>query len=194
MCFTRSESLQKASWWAPLKCSARGCSSFCLCWVGSPGWDMGSPSPKVSNSTSHLGECCCLVLVECVAVAGLLEQEGEGMGSLNLIVSCGVPIRKQVRDMFPVTKCMRHISTPRALLGEAWRAAPQAHRKVWWAHFSSLMASSSRVCMVSSWTCCSLEVCAALADSAFLTAVVQITSASLVEAEWVASTSLMAAT
>ena len=47
--------------------------------------------------------------------------------------------------------------------------------------------------MVSRWVCHSLEVCTTLAASASLTAVVQVASTSLVEAEWVAFTSLMAA-
>ena len=51
-------------------------------------------------------------------VAGLLGWEGEEMGSLELIVSCGVAIRRPVRDMFPVNKCMGYISIPRASWGQ----------------------------------------------------------------------------
>ena len=47
--------------------------------------------------------------------------------------------------------------------------------------------------MVSRWVCHSLEVCATLAASASLTAVVHAASASLVEGEQAASASLMAA-
>ena len=111
MHFTRSESLWKASWQALLKCSARGSSSFHLHLGSSLGWDMGSPSPKGSNSTSHSGKCCCLALVDCIVVEDLLGWKGEGMGSLKLIVSCGAAIRRPVRDMFPVNKCMGYIST-----------------------------------------------------------------------------------
>ena len=52
----------------------------------------GFASPEGSNSASHPGKCCCLVPVECVAVAGLLGWEGEGMGSLDLIVSLEWPL------------------------------------------------------------------------------------------------------
>ena len=83
------------------------------------GWDMGSPSPEGSNSASHPGRCCHFVPVECVVVEGFLGQEGEGKGSLDLIVSCRAIIKRLVRDMFPVNKCMGYINTPRALLGQA---------------------------------------------------------------------------
>ena len=52
-------------------------------------------------------------------MAGLLEWEGEEMGSLELIGSCGAAVRRLVRDMFPVSKCMGYMSIPRALWGQA---------------------------------------------------------------------------
>ena len=54
-----------------------------------------------------------------MAVAVLLGWEGEKMGSLELIGSCGVAVRRPVRDMLPVSKCMGYMSIPRALLGQA---------------------------------------------------------------------------
>ena len=52
-------------------------------------------------------------------VVGLLGWEGEEMGSLELIGSCGVAIRRPVRDMLPVSKCMEYMSIPRASWGQA---------------------------------------------------------------------------
>ena len=48
-----------------------------------------------------------------------LGVEGEEMGSLELIGSCAAAIRRAVRDMLPVSKCMGYISIPRALWGQA---------------------------------------------------------------------------
>ena len=111
------------------KCSARGSSSLHL---------HGGSSLGQSGSASHPGECCHLALGECVAVVDLLGLQGEGMGSLNLMVSGKVSMRRLVRDMFPVSKCMGYISFPRASLGQAWRAPQQACRKDWWACFFHL--------------------------------------------------------
>ena len=111
-------------------------------------------------------------------VEGLLGWEGERRGYLELIFSCRVAIRRLVRDMLPVSKCMENISIPRALLGQALRTAPQACRKDRQECLSSSRASSSRVCMVSRWACHSLEVCATLAASASLTAVAWVACAS----------------
>ena len=47
------------------------------------------------------------------------------MGSLELIGRCGAAIRRPVRDMLPVSKCMGYMSIPRASLGQARRAGPQ---------------------------------------------------------------------
>ena len=54
-----------------------------------------------------------------MVVAGLLGQEGEKMGSLELIGSCRVVIRRPVKDMLPVSKCMGYMSIPRASWGQA---------------------------------------------------------------------------
>ena len=54
-----------------------------------------------------------------MVVTGLLGWEGEEMGSLELIGSCGAAIRRPVRDMLPVSKCVGYTSIPRALWGQA---------------------------------------------------------------------------
>ena len=83
------------------------------------GSDAGSPSLEWSNSALHLGKCCCLLPVGCVVMAGLLGWEGEEMGSLALIGSCGAAVKRPVRDMLPVSKCMGYMNIPRALWGQA---------------------------------------------------------------------------
>ena len=93
------------------------------------GCDVGL-SPDWSNPVLHPGEPCGhLVQVECDAMVGLAEWEGEGMGPLRLMVCCRVAIRRPVRDMFPVSNCMGYICMPRDSAGQAQRAALQAHRK-----------------------------------------------------------------
>ena len=72
-------------------------------------------SSKHSNSIS----CCCLLPVGCMAVVGLMGWEGEEMGSLELVGSSGAAIRRSVRDMLPVSKCMGYMSIPRASWGHA---------------------------------------------------------------------------
>ena len=182
MHWTRSESLQKASWQESPKCPTKGSSSLHLCRVGSLGQ---------STSTSCSGKLCHLALGECTVVADLLGWQEEGRGSLDLVVSGEIAVRRPGRDRIPVNKWRGYISFPRASLGQAWRAAPQAHREDWWECFSTSWASSSTFCMAS-WCChYSFEACTALAASTFLTLVAWITSALLVEAEWAASTFLM---
>ena len=75
--------------------------------------------------------CGHLVLAECATIVGLVEQEGEGMGSLRLMVCCQAAVRRPVRDMFPISNCMGYISIPRDSAGQAQRATLQAHRKDW---------------------------------------------------------------
>ena len=54
-----------------------------------------------------------------MVVAGLLGWKGEEMGSPELIGSFGAAVKRLVRDMLPVSKCMGYMSIPRALLGQA---------------------------------------------------------------------------
>ena len=108
--WTRSESLQKASWQSP-KCPARDLplSAF-----------VGGGSLGQSTSASCSGEQSCLALGECIAVVDLLGQQGEGMVSLDLTVSDEVAVRRPGRDRLPVNKWGGYISFPRAPLGQVW--------------------------------------------------------------------------
>ena len=95
----------------------RGSSSLCLCGVGSQGC-------SVSGSCS--GDQHCLALGKGTIGAGLLGQWGEVTGFLNLAVKGEVTIRGLGRDGLPINRWRGFISFTRALLGQAWRATPQA--------------------------------------------------------------------
>ena len=59
-------------------------------------------------------------------MGGLVEQEGEGIGPLRLVICYGVAVRRPLRDMFPISNCMGYISMPRDYVGQAQRATPHA--------------------------------------------------------------------
>ena len=60
---------------------------------------------------------------------GLLGQQQEVMGFLDLVVKEEVTIRGPGRDGLPINRWRGYISFARFLLGQTWRAAPKAQRK-----------------------------------------------------------------
>ena len=126
-------------------------------------------------------------------MVGLLGWEGEEMGSLELIGNCGVAISRLVRDMIPVIKCMGYMSIPRAL----WdRPEELLHRPTGNFGKSAFPLQGPHLPELA-WSPGGFVIAWRLVlpwkPLLSLTAVVHVASTSLVEAEQVASASLIAA-
>ena len=98
--------LTKASQQESPKCPTRGSSSLCLCLQNRK---LKQIVPRVASrgrsaSASYSGDQCHLALGEGTMVAGLLGQQGEVMGFLNLVVKGEVAIRGPGRDGLSINR------------------------------------------------------------------------------------------